>query len=306
MRNDTNRDLNTSNDVRAGAATGSAAGLRRLSELDDFEVADGDPDIRGWDVKSSDGRKLGEVEELLVDLDAMRVRYIEVELDKKELNLREDRRILVPIGTARLDDEHDNVLVSQSSTDLLAAPQYDRAKFSDDYERSLHGWYGKRGGAGTAAATAALTGADRYKGDLYDDSKFFGKRRTGRENQSYLTRSEEELAVGKRTAKAGEVNVRKSVETEHVREQVPVKREEVSVERRPATASTGREASIGKDEIRVPVMEEEVVTQKRAVPKEEIIVKKHATTDSKTVEADLKKERIDVNREGQADVRDRR
>src|SRR5215208_2751561 len=51
-----------------------------------------------------------------------------------------------------------------------------------------------------------------------------------REGQEALvTRSEEELAIGKRSVSAGEVEVRKTVETERVQQQVPVSREEVVV-----------------------------------------------------------------------------
>ena len=42
---------------------------RRLQELkrSDFDIVDGEPDIRGWDVKLAGGQKIGEVEELIVD-----------------------------------------------------------------------------------------------------------------------------------------------------------------------------------------------------------------------------------------------
>src|SRR4051812_9762998 len=53
------------------------AGLQRLSETRDFAVAQDDPDIRGWDVVS-DTRQVGEVADLIVDPDAMKVRYVEV------------------------------------------------------------------------------------------------------------------------------------------------------------------------------------------------------------------------------------
>ena len=46
-----------------------------LDQMDDFKVADGDPDVRGWDVVASDGQKVGHVEDLLVDPGAMKVRY---------------------------------------------------------------------------------------------------------------------------------------------------------------------------------------------------------------------------------------
>jgi uncharacterized protein (TIGR02271 family) len=115
-----------------------------------------------------------------------------------------------------------------------------------------------------------------------------------RGQQRTITRSEEELAIGKRAVQTGEVAVRKTVESEHVSERVPVTREEVTVERRPVTDAYAATARIGADEIRVPVHEEEVVAEKRAVAKEEIVVRKHAVQDTETVEADLRKERVEV------------
>lgn len=271
-------------------------GLARLGDLDDWKVADGDPDIRGWDVKTQDGRKLGTVEELIVDPAATTVRYMEVKVDGREAGTKDDRYLLVPIGTARLDDEHDDVRIDRLPAGGFAgAPTYDRSRFDADYERSLqHSYGGSTGGSGR---------------DLYDDRGFWGSRRRGRENSAYLTRSEEELAVGKRKVKAGEVDVHKRVETEHVREKVPVTREEVTVERRPlsgdAARAAGSRAEIRDDEIRVPVMAEEVVVDKRAVPKEELVIRKEAVRDEKTIEADLKKERIEVDRQN-AERPDRR
>ena len=107
-----------------------------------------------------------------------------------------------------------------------------------------------------------------------------------------MTLSEEQLALGKRQVSAGEVELRKTVETEHVRESVPVMREEVTVERRPISAGADLNADIGEDEIRVPLMAEEVVVEKRVVPKEEVVLKKHAVQEDKSVEADLRRERV--------------
>jgi len=48
--------------------------LVRLEELKGFQVAEGDPDIRGWEVRTPDDRKVGKVEELIVDPVERRVR----------------------------------------------------------------------------------------------------------------------------------------------------------------------------------------------------------------------------------------
>lgn len=59
---------------------------KRLASLDGltgYKVAEGDPDVRGWDVIGRDGRRIGEVDDLLVDTAALRVRYLEVRLDRR-------------------------------------------------------------------------------------------------------------------------------------------------------------------------------------------------------------------------------
>jgi len=45
-------------------------------------------------------------------------------------------------------------------------------------------------------------------------------------------------------------------------------------------------------------MAEEAVVEKRAVAKEEIVIKKQMVQGEKTVEADLKRERVDTNKSG--------
>ena len=120
------------------------------------------------------------------------------------------------------------------------------------------------------------------------------------EEERRMTLSEEELAVGRREVRAGEVEIEKEVESRHVRENVPTRHDEVVVERRPATGMSA-DARIGEEEIRVPLTEEEVVAQKRVVPREEIVASKREVIENETVEADLRRERAEVHGEG--DVR---
>lgn len=117
------------------------------------------------------------------------------------------------------------------------------------------------------------------------------------EKEGRLTLSEEQLAVSKQRRAAGEVEIEKEVETRHVREQVPVMHEEVTIERHPATGMVGK-ARIEEEEIRVPVTEEEVVASKRVVPKEDLVVKKQQVTENEVVEADLRRERAEIHEEG--------
>lgn len=147
-----------------------------LDQLDDFEIADGDPDIRGWDVHSADGRKIGEVDDLLVDRLAMKVRYLDVDLDDEVDRAGEDRHILVPIGYARLDEDDDRVVVdSLTRADLETMPLYDHAPVTREYETTLRGSYDREGSTPTTAD-------DFYASDIYDPDRFYGARRGSRGN----------------------------------------------------------------------------------------------------------------------------
>jgi uncharacterized protein (TIGR02271 family) len=120
------------------------------------------------------------------------------------------------------------------------------------------------------------------------------------EEATRLVLSEEELAVGKREVAAGEVGVSKRVETERVRENVTLRHDEVEIERRPVTDGySAAGATIGEgEEIRIPLHAEEAVVEKRVVPTEEIVVRTREVAENEVVEADLRKERADVHREG--------
>ena len=123
----------------------SGGALVHTRDLKDFKLPEGQPDIRGWDVRTADGTKLGKIADLLVDTGASRVRYLEVAVDKDVAKGTGRDYALLPVGTARLDDEHDDVIVNLSSTDLASAPAYDRQRFSRDYETSLRGFLNSSG-----------------------------------------------------------------------------------------------------------------------------------------------------------------
>ncbi len=116
------------------------------------------------------------------------------------------------------------------------------------------------------------------------------------EDELRIQRSEEELRVGTREREAGNVNVRKRVRTERERLSVPKRREEVHVERVPVE---GREAAledeIGDDEIRIPVVEEEIVVEKRPVVKEELRIRKDVVEEEEIVEEDVRKEEVEID-----------
>ena len=140
-----------------------------LRELDDYEVADHEPDVRGWTVYASDGLEIGEVEELFVDPVAKKVRYLE--LDLKSEDSGEERRVLVPVGAARLRKDEDSVMLDRlGAAEVARLPAYRPDAFDDAYEADLQSRLGRD-------REGLRSDADWYEGELYDDSRFYGTRR---------------------------------------------------------------------------------------------------------------------------------
>jgi len=116
---------------------------------------------------------------------------------------------------------------------------------------------------------------------------------------------EEQLRANKTSEKTGDVTVRKEVITEHKTLTVPVEREEVVIERRPAGGKAAA-GDIRAEEIRIPVKEEKVNVTKESVVKEEVSVGKRKVQDTKTVEGDVRREELRVEQTGEARVKNER
>jgi photosynthetic reaction center H subunit len=101
----------TAKDVRDGELADVPPRIAPLSQLDDYEVADGYPEIRGWQVRDAADRPIGRVHDLLVDVGELRVRYLDVELGSKFARTEADRRVLIPVESADLDGTGDQVLL---------------------------------------------------------------------------------------------------------------------------------------------------------------------------------------------------
>jgi uncharacterized protein (TIGR02271 family) len=122
------------------------------------------------------------------------------------------------------------------------------------------------------------------------------------EQEEVIPVAEEELRVGKRDVSGGRVRVRSYVVETPVQEQVSLREEHVSVERRPVdrAATTGdnlfRERTIETEE-----RAEEAVVSKEARVKEELVLKKGVEHRTETVSDKVRKTEVEVEDErGQA------
>jgi len=160
---------------------------RRLQELgdSDFEIVDGQPDIRGWDVKNGQGQKIGEVEELIVDAQLRKVRYMVVDLDDNDIDLDDDKEVLIPIGLAQLDKEDDDVIVPGISVDQLhSLPEYDDDQLTPDIERTISTTLGRTDLTGNTSSMGTEDDARFYNHDHFNDENLYRLRLPASTNTS--------------------------------------------------------------------------------------------------------------------------
>jgi len=114
---------------------------------------------------------------------------------------------------------------------------------------------------------------------------------------------EEELHVGKTTESAGTVRFRKTVESEDGIAYVPRSVEDAEVEHVQVGAGDSGEIETLEDgALSIPILEEELVVTKRVVVRERIIVRKRVSTTEEPVRAELRRERLEVEADGGAEV----
>jgi uncharacterized protein (TIGR02271 family) len=117
-----------------------------------------------------------------------------------------------------------------------------------------------------------------------------------RDEGASIVRHEEELDVRTDVRDRGAVRAAKRVEHEDVHEVVPRAIEHFDeVERTGANEADSGEVEVLPDgSISIPILEEELVIEKRTVVRERVIVRKRTETRHEEIDAVLRKERIDV------------
>lgn len=103
--------------VRTGQAGPAPAaepvpGLVPLRQLGGYRIADGAPDVRGWNVVTGEGSTVGTVVDLVVDTHAETIRYLVVSGSGEP-------GALVPIGYSRVDKRNQRVVLPVFTPDDL-------------------------------------------------------------------------------------------------------------------------------------------------------------------------------------------
>lgn len=121
---DIERDRVDSDAAGVGPYARDAERLVPLGDLDGWDIVEGEPDIRGWDVRTVSGREIGSIKELLIDQDAREVVMLDVDLAGS------DEHALVPIRVAEVD--RDRRIVRVDSADLRRTSAEAAAEGADE------------------------------------------------------------------------------------------------------------------------------------------------------------------------------
>jgi hypothetical protein len=214
--------------------------LKPLGRLRGYQVVEDDPDVRGWTVVGANGAQVGKVFDLLVDLEASRVRYLDVCIDTdllaapaapgggtaeagpgplgapvgmvtahaamaglgplftenlvrstlsdEENALTRDhhggcdgRQVLIPIGRARLDPEHDRVNLEELTAGQIAElPAYDYGDLDREAEARVRQLFDRTAGH--------APGGELFSGPLFDEDRFYGSRRQTGQTRAEIAR----------------------------------------------------------------------------------------------------------------------
>jgi uncharacterized protein (TIGR02271 family) len=235
---------------------------------------------QGKTVYDQTGEKIGKFESIYADRQSGTPEWIGVGAG----GFLGSKRVLVPLEGA--SPREDGIAVAYSKEQVKDAPAVKDEEVSEQYEAEIYEHYGLR--------RAGL----KQPSQTYDPN--MARQARGEQGES-LTRSEEEMRVGTRDVEAGQVRLRKWVESQPVTEQVKLKQERAYVERQPMNEAA-TDADLGEEEIDVTLRKQEPVVEKRTVAKERVSVGKEVDETTETVQDELARERIEV----EGDVEDRR
>jgi uncharacterized protein (TIGR02271 family) len=273
----------------------------------------------GYDIYDEHGERIGKLDDLFID-EVDNPEYVGVKTDSSGA-----RAVLIPADAITVDDRLRRMVVSRPKSVVEAGPTCGAdEEVTPAFEERVRSHYGLASGRGAddmgdygapyrdeeraetgvmgSGAVGPAEGSAAYgkvRGGSREGS--LGLDRAQDDEELRVRRVEEELKVGTREREVGAVRVRKRVITEHETIVVPRKRVEVTVEHVPvegeAVSAEGgtAEPEIGEEEIVVPVVEEEVVVEKRPVVKEEVRIRKEVVEESEVVEADVRREEVEVD-----------
>jgi len=238
----------------------------------------------GGNVVSTDGDKIGSIGQVYLDDQTSEPEWVTT-----KTGLFGTAESFVPLAGATISGQ--DVVVAFGKDKVKDAPRVGDSDghLTEEQEAELYRYYGLDNGPATRA---------------YDEAGTVGHHTSGPTTDTAMTRSEEQLHVGTERHEAGRARLRKYVETEHVTETVPVRKERAVIEREPITEANVGAAkdgpAISEEEHEVVLEEEHAVVGKTTTPVERVRLGTTTEVEQQQVSEDVRKEQITV--EGDVDA----
>jgi len=235
------------------------------SQQDEFDLVNTGQDCMGWSVVDQAGTPIGTVTEMLIDPDAEMVDSILV-----------DRKKRIPAGDIALRDGRVVVrgIMQDGNLEMTESTTTTNTTTTTDTENQNY----------TAMQREA------------NARHVSGVTREASENEVVLPIVEEQLRIGKRPVERGGVNVRTTSQEVPVQENVNLREESVTVERRPVDRAVGNAPDAFREgTIEVTEMAEVPVVSKEARVVEEVVVGKEVTERQETVRDTVKRTEVEVD-----------
>jgi uncharacterized protein (TIGR02271 family) len=248
----------------------------------------------GKNAVDSDGDKIGTIEQVYLNDATGQPEWVTI-----KTGLFGSKESFAPLQGAT--DRGDDVQLAVSKDVVKNAPNVDDdGHTSEDEQKALWDYYAGQLGWGTKSQTSGSgehQAGNAGRADLSGDPGISGQDTSGPTTDDAMTRSEERLNVGTQQVEAGRAKLRKYVVTEDVTQTVPLRHEEVRLEREPITDANVGDAMSGgditEDEHEITLHAERPVVQKEAVPVERVRLATQTVTENHEVTDTLRKEQID-------------
>lgn len=249
------------------------------------------------EVVDAQGSRVGPVENLWLDPATDQPEFVAV-----KTGTLMGRTHLVPLADAQIDDTNHQLRVPYRQDQIKNAPHFpDDADLSEEEEEGVYRHYGLRRSEAPSATGLASGGGMTEQQQTGTRSQ--AQPAPANQDQETLTLAEEQLRVEKRPVEAGRARLRKVVRTERVSQPVELRREEVTIERVPASGAQVPRDAFQEQTIEVPLTREEAVVEKEAQVTEQVRVDKTVETEQRTVGGEVRREEVEVDRQGDVDVR---
>ncbi|OXM56129.1 hypothetical protein CFP71_14980 [Amycolatopsis thailandensis] len=225
-------------------------------------------DLAGLTVISKEGEKIGSIGSIYLADDTGTPEWATV-----KTGLFGHKESFVPLRDAEV--RGDEVTVPVAKSKVSEAPRVDAdGHLSTEESQNLYRYYG--------LDISMPEGDGNTKGRGHDGG------------DGTITRSEERLRVGTEPVETGRVRLRKYIVTEEQQVRVPVRHEEVRVEREPITDGRPGDHRVEEAEHEVTLHAEKPVVRTETVPVEKVTLGKRTVSEEETVTGKVRKEQIEV------------